>query len=125
MSQEMMASFAPPWATVATNAGFQALQGRWLRLAYSHRVLVHTGPCVQAERNRFASRYSYGYNVKPCQLFLLLTDRLYPYGQVMAAHQWSGFSSVYRHGVTRNPLGQGDRVAPRHGYVAAGGAVVG
>src|SRR5215475_6875279 len=65
MSQEMMASFAPPRATVATNAGFQALQGRWLRLAYSHRVLVHKGPCVQAERMSFTSRYSYGYNVKP------------------------------------------------------------
>ena len=121
----MMASFAPPRATVATNAGFQALQGRWLRLAYSHRVLVHTGPGVQAERIRFASRDSDGYNVTPCQLCLRLTDRRFPYGQVMAAHQWTGCSGVYRHGVTRDPIGQGYRVAPRHGDVAAGGAVVG
>ena len=29
------------------------------RLAYSHRVLVHKGPCLQAERVSFASRYTY------------------------------------------------------------------
>jgi hypothetical protein len=27
------------------------------RLADSHRVLVHQGPCLQAERMSFASRY--------------------------------------------------------------------
>ena len=121
----MMASFAPPRATVATNAGFQALQGRWLRLAYSHRVLVHKGPRVQAERIRVASRDSDGYNVKPCQLFLRLTDRLYPYCQVMEAHQLTGVSGVDRHRVTRDPMCRGDPLAPLHGYCAAGGAVVG
>jgi hypothetical protein len=125
MSREIIESFVPPRATVATNAGFQALQGRWLRLAYSHSVLVHTGPCVQTERISFASRYSFGYNIKPCQLFLRLTDRLSRYGQAMAAHPLTDFSGVYRHGVTRDPIGQGYRVAPRHGAVAAGGAVVG
>src|SRR5262245_29159534 len=101
MSQEMMASVAPPRATVATNAGVQALQGRWLRLAYSHRVLVHQGPGVPAERIRFASRDSNGYNVKPCQLCLRLTDRLDPYGQVMAAHLIGFFRRVQAWGHAR------------------------
>ena len=55
---------------------------------------------------------------------LPLTNRLYPYCQVMAARQLTGFSSVYRHGVTRDPLCQGYRVAPLYGYFAAGGAIV-
>src|SRR5262245_31542410 len=91
MSQEIMASFAPPRATVVTNAGFQALQGRWLRFGIFAQRAGHKGPCVQAEQISFARRYSYGYNAKPCRLFLPLTDRLYPYGQVMAAYQLPGF----------------------------------
>ena len=119
---------------VGPQAGLQAVCTRMLarlhrvlarRLAYSHRVLVHKGPCLQAERISFASRYSFGYNIKPCQLFLRLTDRLSRYGQAMAAHPLTDFSGVYRHGVTRDPIGQGYRVAPRHGDFAAGGAVVG
>ena len=43
----------------------------------------------------------------------------------MAARQLTGFSGVYRRGVTRDPICQGYRVAPLHGYFAAGGAVVG
>jgi putative transposase len=49
-------------------AGLQAVCTRVLarvhgvparRLAYSHRVLVHKGPCLQAERISFASHYNY------------------------------------------------------------------
>ena len=54
---------------VGPQAGLQAVCIRVLarlhrvlarRLAYSPRVLVHKGPCLQAERISFASRYSYG-----------------------------------------------------------------
>ena len=53
---------------VGPQAGLQAVCIRVLarlhrvlarRLAYSHRVLVHKGPCLQAERVSFASRYTY------------------------------------------------------------------
>jgi hypothetical protein len=52
---------------VGPQAGLQAVCTRVLarlhgvlarRLAYSHRVLVHKGPCLQAERMSFASRYN-------------------------------------------------------------------
>jgi hypothetical protein len=57
---------------VGPQAGLQAVCIRVLarvhgglarRLAYSHRVLVHKGPCLQAERISFASRYTYSARV--------------------------------------------------------------
>ena len=59
------------------------------------------------------------------QLISSLTNRLYPYRQVIATHRPTDFSGIYRRGVTRDPICQGYRVASLHGYFAAGGAVVG
>ena len=71
---------------VGPQAGLQAVCTRVLarvhgglarRLAYSHRVLVHKGPCVQAERISFASRYTYALEVAGIPRFVAREPREY------------------------------------------------